>query len=389
MKLIDLVGDNKVIEEQLQYIHNAFRKEFPEINFDERNDIVGVGEPNKHLLCYFKKQKEDVYVKFKCELEPKKLPQSKEEIDCYVKQTIELFNKNDFTLKKKQKRSGVEGSVNRQKREKKTFCQYDKELNYANSLEQLKEENELYQNDFEQRLKELKVLLTTFINRFVFDETEKDIVFSLLKLNHEGKTLRKLAEEHGDSYQHIGIRFRRQLRTIAKHINLQNERSRECYELRNEFMDKFCNFCIDSFMMFLAEKEKTHFVNAFATIFVPRKQTVRQLLRHIYNSRKTIKQSDKILKVKYEDFTVFASGDGVLLTDIDLLNKLKAKRLQLANERGALENWIYTNKQLVLLATEKPIDRESYEKVMSCQSGWCDYGIIIVDEIEKHLKNQN
>ena len=119
MNFVELVGDNKEIEEQLNHIYHAFCREFPETNYDERKDILGIGEPNKHLFCYFKKQNGEVYGKFKCELEFKKLPLSKQEIDSFIDTTVELFNKNDFGLKQKQKRSYLEGSAKRQKREKK------------------------------------------------------------------------------------------------------------------------------------------------------------------------------------------------------------------------------------------------------------------------------
>ena len=50
----------------LHIIFVTFQKEFPNICYDERSSIVGIGEPNKQLLCYFKKTVEgEILVKFK------------------------------------------------------------------------------------------------------------------------------------------------------------------------------------------------------------------------------------------------------------------------------------------------------------------------------------
>ena len=46
---------------------------------------------------------------------------------------------------------------------------------------------------------------------------------------------------------------------------------------------------------------------------------------------------------------------------------------------SVLEKWIFKDKQLVLLATEKPIDKDSYFKVLNTDKGWGDFVRKIVD----------
>ena len=67
MKLTDIINDsNNLIKERIEYIFTAFQKEFSNVRYDERSSIVGIGEPNSRLLCYFKKAIEgDTLVKFK------------------------------------------------------------------------------------------------------------------------------------------------------------------------------------------------------------------------------------------------------------------------------------------------------------------------------------
>lgn len=91
------IGKNSRIltEKEEQIINNVFeefKKTFPMTNLYQRKEIIGIGEPNKNLFCYFI-DNEGFKVKFKSELIP---------IDAYTKltqqisDTINLFQENDF-----------------------------------------------------------------------------------------------------------------------------------------------------------------------------------------------------------------------------------------------------------------------------------------------------
>ena len=85
--------------------------------------------------------------------------------------------------------------------------------------------------------------------------------------------------------------------------------------------------------------------------------------------------------------------DGEILTDIELLDKLKKARLEIANRLGVPAFWIYHNKHLVSLATFKPVSKEMYSGLSGfTERTWNDYGSIIVDVIKEHLqivRNEN
>ena len=103
MKLTDITNDSdNLIKERIEYIFATFQKEFSNICYDERSSIVGIGEPNKQLLCYFKKTVEgEILVKFKASDKPIQLIENIENINIYISETIKMFKGNDFTRRSK------------------------------------------------------------------------------------------------------------------------------------------------------------------------------------------------------------------------------------------------------------------------------------------------
>lgn len=103
MYLTDITSncDNKV-KERIDYVFAAFKKEFVNVLYDERREIVGVGEPNKHLMCYYYLDENgEPWVKFKtgdkiC------LSADIDDLDLYIDGTIRLFKENNLVIKSKQ-----------------------------------------------------------------------------------------------------------------------------------------------------------------------------------------------------------------------------------------------------------------------------------------------
>ena len=106
MKVSDIIDDCEVaIKEKINYIFNSFQKDFPNIRYDERISIVGIGEPEKHLLCYFRKNTDgSIVVKFKGAESAISLLTEISEMSSYIQKTVELFQANDFSIKQKQRR---------------------------------------------------------------------------------------------------------------------------------------------------------------------------------------------------------------------------------------------------------------------------------------------
>ena len=54
---------------------------------------------------------------------------------------------------------------------------------------------------------------------------------------------------------------------------------------------------------------------------------------------------------------------------------------------NGLEKWIYTDKQLVILATEKSTNKETFIEVLKSDKGWEWFGSKIVEEIIRYFKS--
>lgn len=96
MNLNDLTKEPDV-KERIDYIFSSFKNDFPDTRYDERGTIVGIGEPEMHLFCYFKLgSNEEILVKFKSENAPITLMDSNPDIAIAIKRTIDLFKTTDF-----------------------------------------------------------------------------------------------------------------------------------------------------------------------------------------------------------------------------------------------------------------------------------------------------
>ncbi len=104
MQLIDYIVEQNT-KERVEYIFSCFQQVFPNIKYDERESIIGVGEEGKQLLCYFKISDDgQKLVKFKKKNEPMSLFIDIEVIDEYIKATIQHFQENDLTLRPQKER---------------------------------------------------------------------------------------------------------------------------------------------------------------------------------------------------------------------------------------------------------------------------------------------
>lgn len=94
---------NEIEKERINYIFSTFKKDFPNVCYNERKSIVGIDEQDKYLLCYFKISEEKILVKFKSSKKSIDLMQDIEIIDLNVKETINLFKLNDYTKNRSKK----------------------------------------------------------------------------------------------------------------------------------------------------------------------------------------------------------------------------------------------------------------------------------------------
>lgn len=179
-------------------------------------------------------------------------------------------------------------------------------------------------------------------------------------------------------------------------FNLYSEAGVLRYISRVNYFGLFINCPIDAFILYLNVEKYDYIVKAFHRVILHGVQVPEDLRDRINTARNLLKdkQGTKSVKaagntIKHNGFQVIIDDDGEVLTDLELLNKLKQARLNLANERGVPVYCIYNNKHLVLLATFKPVNRTMYSSLRGfTDKTWDTYGSVIVNIIKEHIESK-
>ena len=91
--------------------------------------------------------------------------------------------------------------------------------------------------------------------------------------------------------------------------------------------------------------------------------------------------------LEYDGFYVLLGNEGEILTDLDLLNKLKEVRATIAKRLDLPDLLVYKNRQLVCLATYKPLDKEDWKFVPGFQKRLLnDDDEKLLQTIKEHVK---
>jgi len=102
----------------------------------------------------------------------------------------------------------------------------------------------------------------------------------------------------------------------------------------------------------------------------------------------TIGYSERM--IEKEGFKVLADADGNLLTDMELLAKLRTLRQVLAEENGVSVSRIMYDSALVLLATDRPMTREEFVEIKGvAASTYLHVGERFIAEIKRHVESQS
>lgn len=92
--------------------------------------------------------------------------------------------------------------------------------------------------------------------------------------------------------------------------------------------------------------------------------------------------------IEKDGFKVVVDANGNLLTDMELLSKLRVLRQTLARENGVAAFHIMYNSVLVLLATERPLTREEFIDIKGITiSTYMRFGERFITEIKKHVES--
>ena len=100
----------------------------------------------------------------------------------------------------------------------------------------------------------------------------------------------------------------------------------------------------------------------------------------------TIGYSERM--IEKDGFKVLVDANGDILTDMQLLVKLRTLRQTIAQENGVAASRIMYDSVLVLLATDRPLTREEFIDIKGITiSTYMRFGERFIAEIKKHVES--
>lgn len=114
---------------------------------------------------------------------------------------------------------------------------------------------------------------------------------------------------------------------------------------------------------------------------------VKEIIELEKDKRPKTKKHSEDNVVKHGDFEVLVDEDGVILTDINLLESLRIIRKQISIQKSIAPFMVCSNKTLVRLATFKPQTREEFLQIKGIRDRWYEnFAHLFIDEIKKSSK---
>lgn len=236
----------------------------------------------------------------------------------------------------------------------------------------------------------VKMLILEIIKLSSKTERDIQICMSYFGLTREQKSLVKLAKKYGLSKDGIRQIILRSSKMVGSIFSLDQEDGLYKYIKKGMLLKTISNYGIEAFFVHLTLCENKQFVKIVQDIllygikipedFDCRVDTAAQLIKENFFS----KTKEKVT-FDFNEFDLMTDDNGELLTDVSLLLKLKEKRRLFSIENGTCPSSIYTNKQLVILATLKPVSKAMYTALSGfTTNNWDTYGYIFAKIIKEH-----
>ncbi len=267
--------------------------------------------------------------------------------------------------------------------------------------------NKLYQayednfNLFANYLEETKKFLINIAKQVVEDERDKSIVLSLLGVDGNHYTLEFLGDKYNISRERVRQIYKKSLKKVANSFKAFSDEGVLRCRLREDYCKLFETCPIDAFMLYLLKEKQRNILNAIYSVVLYGVLVPEDLDKRLFDAQYFIAKSNKSNPIKtnvsdkdacyirYKGFQVIIDDDGEVLTDLELLEKLRKERLRFAYQEGLPAYCVYHNKQLVLLATLKPLNKKTYSSLRGfTENSWEKHGCYMVEIIKNHVNNK-
>lgn len=432
--------------ERIEYIYEKFKSAFPEVRFDERAALLGIGEQGKHLLCYFlRNSKGFLLIKFK-QKRKVSIQTDLAEIDSLIQETVKLFQENEFIIGKKEikeesrreedpfldetdDRDGYPKSLGYKARRStvlrakksaraikylesvgydetcfrkntvgRAICLEKKlpkqtAVRFSQSVDELEQTYLQKKDEFEPLVLATYEFLEKIIHQTHGREPSKET--ALLALNADGKypTLQSVGEVCQITREAVRQRLNKELRRVKFSINTYSEAGIERWLARNEYLTLFSGYCVDSFMLYLKENGKTRLLNGFVDgiLFEENcpegwEQRLLEVQRRLKEKEKRNQKNAYQPQKREQGILLRVNEYGEVLTDLVLLEALRAKRKRMADALGVPLYVICKNDKLAIIEEKKPTCEEEYLACGFSQKSWEWFGCEMVKTVKEYLE---
>lgn len=240
---------------------------------------------------------------------------------------------------------------------------------------------------YEKLLQETKIFLENIINQRVDKERNRKIVFALLGIDGEKYTLETLGKRYDITRERVRQIFNNEVKRLLYAFNLSSESGVLRAILRQNYFALFADCPFDTFILYLHIEKQEYLLKALYGVLSRGISLPTDLEERAVKTAQSIRQ-EKQKQLEYDGFQVILGADGEVFTDLELLSKLNNERGKIAQRLGVPTSWVYRDKQMVLLSTYKPLNKDMYASLKGfTEATWVEYGSVMVKVIKEHIEN--
>ena len=250
---------------------------------------------------------------------------------------------------------------------------------------------------FDEYFHKFKLFAYDMLSVVLEQDRNLPMISTMLGLFDAPRTLQEVGDNYNITRERVNQIFKKGLAKKYKLFSNKYEESIKRATKQFELLSELSSIGIEPFMLYLKIKHKKQiYVVAKALLLegltIPDNffEVINSISKEVYVSNHTVSNASynrSYNGVGYKGCLLIVDENNEVLTDIVLLEKLREKRKELATKYKVDAYIIFSNKQLVSLATYKPTTKNSYIEIYGLGlKSWDKYGCIMVDIIKEYLK---